>query len=118
MGCDRGPLAQRGCGSHRLRTNFPARPWAHASPDPLLAVGGPKSPHRASPETRRSKTAPAGSAVTRGPFVKNRSAERSTCSGGNRLRTQSGPGLGADLHSPTPRASVSLLSGAGGDGEP
>ena len=113
-----GPLAQRGCGSHRLRTNLPPRPWAHASPDPLLAVGGPKSPHRASPGTRRSKTALAGGAVTRGPFVKNTSAERSTCSGGNRLRTKSGPGLGADLHSPTPRASVYPPVGGRGDGEP
>ena len=49
MGCDRGPLApQRRCGSHRLRTNLPAIPRAYASRDPLLAVGGPKSPHLAS----------------------------------------------------------------------
>ena len=46
MGCDRGALAQHVCGSHRLRTNLPARPRANASPDPLLTVGQPKSPHR------------------------------------------------------------------------
>ena len=48
MGCDRGALAQHVCGSHRLRTNLPAIPRAYASRDPLLAVGGPKSPHLAS----------------------------------------------------------------------
>ena len=46
MGCDRGALAQHVCGSHRLRTNLPAIPGAHASPDPLFTVGQPKFPHR------------------------------------------------------------------------
>lgn len=38
-------LAHHRCCSHRLRTNLPARPRAHASSDPLLTVGGSKSPH-------------------------------------------------------------------------
>ena len=81
MGCDRGLWRSKGAvhtGSARtsLRDLGPTHPRTRFSPSvgPSLPTG------RVRPRTRRSKTTPAGSAVTRGPFVKNTSAERSTCS--------------------------------------
>ena len=84
MGCDGGvwgALAHHECGSHRLRTNLPARPRAHASPDPLLAVGGSKSPHgwvrpgdphilkRRRPEARRPEAPLSRRQVPRDPHA-------------------------------------------------
>lgn len=119
MGCDPGALAQHVCGSHRLRTNLPARPRANASPDPLLTVGQPKSPHRwvrpgnphipkrRRPEARRPEAPLSRRRVPRDPQAQGTGSER-----GVALGSEATCGLCSPL------GSVSPWAGKGADHVP
>lgn len=74
MGCDQG-LWRHSAGAVHTSSHglLPAIPRAYTSRDPFSpSVSIPEASEAQDPTL---KTAPAGSAVTRGPFVKNTSAE-------------------------------------------